>query len=465
MTQSAKQAAKTESVLFPDVFRKEVRVHFDAPNQSSDGGALLIGGLDHTLGLCARIVAAIRDDRQIGKIDHTLREMIEQRIYMLVSGYDDLNDAQKLRADPVFKFMCAAAEGELASTSTLCRLENSVTARDLYRIGESLLEWQLKHQRRIRNQKPRIVTIDVDPTDDPTHGQQEFACFNGHYDTYCYLPLLASLTFHDHWGNEEPEQYLCAAILRPGNAAASEGARGLLRRIFRKLHETYPGIVIRVRLDGGFATPQMFDFLEEQNVKYLVNMGRNSVLKTQAEALMEKARTCSKNSGQSERFYGECYYAAGTWSKKRRVIIKAEVTRCDGSEAKDNPRFVVTNMSGDAEGLYRFTYCQRGDMENRIKELHAVGLGRTSCNSFLANQLRVFLAAAAYMLLQELRRRLKGTALARAQVWRLRESLLKLGASVREVTRKLYVSLPDSAPYAHLWCVLARGLSPVRVQT
>lgn len=465
MTQSAKQAAKIESVLFQDVFSKDVQVQFDAPNQSSDGGAVLIGGLDHTLGLCARVVAAIRDNRQAGKIGHTLREMIAQRIYMLASGYDDLNDAQKLRSDPIFKFMCASAAGELASSSTLCRLENSVTARDLWRIGESLLEWQLKHQRRIRNQKPRIVTLDVDPTDDPTHGQQEFTCFNGHYDTYCYLPLLATLTFHDRWGNEEQEQYLCAAILRPGNAAATEGARGLLRRIFRKLREAYPGIVIRVRLDGGFATPQMFDFLEEQNVKYLVNMGRNSVLKAQAEALLVKARTCAKKSGQSERFYGECYYAAGTWSKKRRVIVKAEVTRCDGRDPKDNPRFVVTNMSGDAEGLYRFTYCQRGDMENRIKELHAVGLGRTSCTSFLANQLRVFLAAAAYMLLQELRRRLKGTPLARAQIWRLRENLLKLGARVREVTRKFYVSLPESAPFARVWCSLVSGLGRVTVPT
>ena len=228
MAQSAKQDAKIQSALFSDVFSKEVQVNFDAPNQSSDGGALLIGGLDHTLGLCARIVAAIRDNRQAGKIDHSLREMIEQRIYMLASGHDDLNDAQKLRSDPIFKFMCAAAEGELASSSTLCRLENSVTARDLWRIGEALLEWQLNHQRRSRNQKPRIVTLDVDPTDDPTHGQQEFTYFNGHYDTYCYLPLLASLTFHDRWGNEEQEQYLCAAILRPGNAAASDGARGLL---------------------------------------------------------------------------------------------------------------------------------------------------------------------------------------------------------------------------------------------
>ena len=464
MAQSVPQVAEIQSVLFPGVFDKDVQVAFDAPNQSSDGGALLIGGLDHSLGLCKRIVAAICDKRQPGKIDHPLHEMIEQRIYMGACGYDDLNDANKLRADPIFKFMCASAGQELASASTLCRLENSLTRRDLWRIGQTLLDWQIKHQRKLRsNRKPRIVTIDVDPTDDLTHGQQEFTFFNSYYDGYCYLPLLASLTFHDRWGNEEPEQYLCAAVLRPGNSPATGGARGLLRRIIRTLREEFPNISIRVRLDGGFAAPEMFDFLEAQGVKYLVNMGANSILKARAEPLLKKARHRSNQSGQSERCYGEFYYAAGTWGKERRIVVKAEVTVCAGREPKDNPRFVVTNMGGDAEGLYKYTYCQRGDMENRIKELHAVGLGRTSCTSFLANQLRVFLSVAAYMLLQELRRRLKGTSLARAQVWRLRESLLKLGASVREVTRRLYVSLPDSSPCARLWCALAAGLSAAPV--
>lgn len=389
MLDSAAQVDSVQGVLFEGVFGKDVAVRFDAANQSSDGGALLIGGLDHTLGIGRRIVDAIDDPRQVAKTVHSLLEMV-----------------------------------------------------------------------RFRPDRVRRVTIDLDPTDDPTYGQQEFACFNGHYDNQVYLPLLAFVTFHDAHGAEEPEQYLAGALLRPGDAGAAGGARSVLRRIIRKLRVLFPGVIIRVRLDGGFAGPQMLEFLEAQGVSYLVNLASNAVLERLAEPLMAQARALSERSGQSARVYGECEYAAGTWDRKRRVIIKAEVLLHSERGLKENPRFVVTNYSAaaDPERLYSHTYCVRGDAENRIKELHGMALGRTSCTSFLANQFRVQLAAAAYMLMQELRRRAAGTELARAQVWRLRDALLKIGATVREVTRRVYVSLPDSAVYARIWCSIASGL-------
>ena len=468
VSHSASQSDFVQSVLFQGVFDKDVDVKFDAPHQSSDGGALLLGGLDHTLGLSQVLVNSIWDVRQKAKVEHDLIEMVRFRIYQICCGYVDLNDAATLRNDPLFIFLSDFNrdfhDRPLASPATLCRLENSVSPRELLRMGHKLMDWQLEHQRRIRsNQRVRTITIDLDPTDNPAYGQQQFIQFNSHYDNYVYLPLLAFVTFHDEHGMEEAEQFLVGSVLRSGSAGASDCARGVLRRLIAKLRDLFPGVAIRVRLDGGFAAPYMFKFLEEQRVKYLVNMGPNSVLRTLAEPLMIQARELVQQSGQSSRVYGEILYQAGTWDAPRRVIVKAEVLLHELHGTKDNSRFVITNYSeaADPERLYAHTYCVRGDVENRIKELHEMGLSRTSCGSFWANQFRVHLVTAAYMLIQELRRRAVGTKLERAQVGTLRGALLKIGATVRELTRKLYVSLPDTAVFAGIWCAIAKGLGGV----
>jgi hypothetical protein len=466
MDHSAKQSAEIQSVLFPELFSKPVEVKFDALHQSSDGGALLLGGLDYTLGLSRQMVAALVERRQAGKIAHPLEELLRGAIYRLCCNYDDLNDADKLGRDPLFQFLCrykleSGQEAEpLASGSTVCRWVNQVSARELLRLGQALMDWQLEHQRRVREHRVRTVTIDLDPTDDPAYGQQQFIRFNAHYGNYVYLPLLAFVTFHDEHGREEDEQCLVAALLRPGDAAPLDGARAVLRRLIRRLRELFPGVAVRVRLDGGFAGPAMLDFLDSHNVKYLINLPPNSVLRSLAEPLMAQAREQMQRSGQSARVYGEGVYAAGTWRHRKRVIIKAEVLVHETRGAKDNCRFVVTNFSeaAEPERLYKHTYCVRGDTENRIKEIHEVALGRTSCTDFWANQLRVLLAAGAYMLMQELRRRAAGTPLARAQVGRLRECLLKIGATVRQVCRKVHVSLPAACPFAAVWCQIARSL-------
>jgi hypothetical protein len=267
--------------------------------------------------------------------------------------------------------------------------------------------------------------------------------FNGHYDSWCYLPVMGFVSF-----NDEPEQYLCAAVLRPGNVTAAVGAVGLLRRLIGLIRYFLPGVRVRVRLDGGFAHPAVLDLLDaEPNLEYGVAMAKNAVLKRKAKRAMRRARKLSRQSGQTEHVYDEARYAAHTWPHERRVIIKAEVVRAQGKEPKDNPRFVITNMNQSPQWIYEQVYCHRGEIENRIKELHALEIDRTSCSQFWANQFRVLLTAAAYVLMQELRLRARHTECARAQVWMLRERLLKLGAQVVASVRRVVVHLPAAFPF------------------
>ena len=460
MRQSATQRAEVQSVLFSDLFDREVRVAFDAEEASSEGGALLLAGLERQMQVITALAAAARDPRQPGKIQHDLPSLLCQRVFSLCCGYEDLNDAARLRADPILRLL-AQAGAQLASAPTLCRLENSLDRRDLLRMGAALIDRVLRQQQRTRG-KVRRVTIDVDATEDPTYGQQEFSFFNGYYDSYCYLPLLAFVTFHDAHGHEESEQYLAGALLRSGKASGLTGTRGLLRELIRKLRELFPGVIIRVRLDAGFAAAEMFEFLEAQGVEYVVAIAANAVLLKMAEPHLIEARLQAVLTGASARQYAFLHYQAGTWPHPRWVVLKAEVLVQSGCENKDNPRFVVTNLSNAAEYLYESIYCVRGDSENRIKELKlSLGLGRTSCSAFAANQFRVLLVWAAYALMQELRRQDSGTELQRAQVWRLREWLLKIGATLRRTTRRIYVSLPQAAIAARTWLQLARGLGAV----
>ena len=271
----------------------------------------------------------------------------------------------------------------------------------------------------------------MDPTDAATYGAQQLSFFNTHYDNHCYLPMLGFVNFDD-----EPYQYLCATVLRPGNVDAATGAMGVLRRLIELVRTSFPKARIRVRLDGGFASPALFEFLHaEPKVEYVVAMASDAVLTRFCEEAMTVARLCSGLTADTEHVYGDTRYAAKSWKRERRVIIKAEMVKADGKEARDNPRFVGTNMKQSARWLYEEVYCQRGDVENRIKELKALDVDRTSCTNFWANQLRVLMAATSYVLLREIRLNAALTSLARAQVWTLRERLLKLGARVVSTVR------------------------------
>jgi hypothetical protein len=276
--------------------------------------------------------------------------------------------------------------------------------------------------------------------------------FNGHYDTWCYLPALAFLTF-----NDEADQYLCAAVLRPGNVPATCGARAMLRRLLGLLRRAFPHARFLVRLDAGYASPKILDFLDaEPRLEYVVAMAENAVLTRLAEAAMTEVRTRSAASGQTEHVYLEAEYAAKTWRHRRRIVIKAEVVRLAGREPKDNARFVITTLRQTPRFVYTRVYCARGDIENRIKELHHdLAIGRTSCTNFWANQLRVLLTAAAYILLQEVRLNAARTPWARAQVATLRLRLLKLGASVVTSVRRIVLHLPSSAPDRASWIQIA----------
>src|SRR6266581_1527535 len=335
----------TQCLLFPGSFCKPVVAKFDQREGSSDGGALLLKAADRRYGLVDGLAACLRDERQAGKVDHSLRELLAQRVFSIACGYPDANDSARLSEDPIHKLLLDRdpIEGrDLASQSTLSRFENGVGVKELYRSGEFLAESVIRrHARRLRH-RPDRVTIDLDPTDDPTHGAQQLSFFNGHYDTWCYLPMMGFVSFNDE---------------------------------------------------------------------------------------------------------------AGKWPGLRRVIIKAEVVRAVDKDPKDNPRFVITNMKQSPQWIYEHVYCQRGDVENRIKELHDLEIDRTSCTSFWANQFRVLLTAAAYVLMQELRLRAAGTACARAQVAMLRERLLKLGARVLVSVRRVVVHLPASFPFLQRFVV------------
>jgi len=446
-----------QSVLFSDLFGKPLVAKFDQRHGSSDGGAILLKACDRRLALTERLIESIDDSRQGGKVRHAIGDLVRQRLYAIACGYPDGNDASRLAADPIHKLLCdrdPLTGADLASQPTLSRFENALARADLYRMGVALGETVIERHRRRLGRKVKRITIDLDPTDDPTHGAQQLTFFNGHYDTWCYLPVAGFLTF-----NEEAEQYLFAYVLRPGNAPAVQGAIGILGRLLPRLKAAFPRARLRVRLDGGFAAPEIFAFLEREGLEYVIAMAKNKVLERRAARLMGSARRRSRESGETAHLYGECRYAAGTWPEPRRVIIKAEVVRHPGREPKDNPRFVVTNLKGSPRALYERIYCARGDVENRIKELHhGLEIDRTSCTRYLANQLRALLTAAAYVLMQELRLRAARTACRNAQVSSLRERLLKLGVWIERSVRRLVLHLPSAFAYRREWQRIATAL-------
>jgi hypothetical protein len=445
-------------VLFPDLSQKSVVARFDQQQGSSDGGAVLLKAADRRLRLSESLASCLGDDRQIAKVDHEVHEMLAQRIFAIACGYADANDAARLAQDPVHKLLAGldpATGAGLASQPTLCRFENAIGRKELFRCSQALAESVLeRHQRRLRG-RVRRVTIDLDTTDDPTHGAQQLSFCNGYYRSWCYLPLLGFVNF-----NQEREQFLLAAVLQPGNAPPAGAGLALLRRLVERGRHHFPQACIRVRLDSGFATPEILDYLDAARVEYIVGLAPNRALRRAAQAKMQQARELSSRSGQSERLYGECLYQTNkTWPHPRRVVLKAEVVRESDREPRDNARFVVTNLRQTPSWVYEEIYCQRGDIENRIKELHhGLEIDRTSCHRFWANQFRVLMTAAAYVLMQELRLRAAGTACARAQVWTLRERLLKLGAHVVVSVRRIVLHLPQSFPFLSSFRQVARAL-------
>ncbi|RKZ10145.1 IS1380 family transposase [bacterium] len=445
-----------QTVLFPELLSKPATVVFDQSQMTSDGGALLLKAVDEKLGLTCRLASSLADPREPGKVRHSLCDMLRQRIFGICCGYGDTNDVARIGADPMHKLLLDRdpIDGcDLASQPTLSRFENDRRRVDLYRLGEALAETVIKsHRRRLGGRKCKLVTLDLDPTDDPVHGQQQLSLFNGHYDSWCYLPMLAFATF-----NDESDQHLLAAVLRPGTAHPKIGTASLLKRLIPAIKKAFPFAVVRVRLDGGFACPEVLDYLDGQSIEYLVGMGKNSVLQEMAASDVALAAECFAIAGKTVPVYGEQWYAAQTWDRERRVIHKAEVVDLPGRKPRNNLRFVVTNMGRTPREVYDI-YRRRGDSENRIKELKGeLDLGRLSCHGFWANQLRLLLSAAAFVLMQSLRLRLARVGLAAAQVQTLRLRLLKIGGRVTRSVRRYVIHLAAAHPWAHQWQQAARA--------
>jgi len=442
--------------LFEGVFDKPVLSQFDSKQRSSDGGASLLGVIDRRTGLSEQLAGCLSDQRDQSRIAHSYTDILRQRIYSIGLGYADGNDSARIGSDPAMKLLCGRGPSSgqaLASQPTLSRFEHGVSGREAVALGRELEDFVIERVRK-KHPRPRLITIDLDPSVDPTHGQQAFSFFNGHYDTWCFLPMFGFLSVDGH-----AEQYLFHARLRPGLAKEARGTIALLRRTVGKLRKAFNKARIRVRLDAGFAYPQIFDVLEELGVEYLVAMPENSVLTDLASVHMIAARAVAKIFGSTITHYGQGRYRAKSWPRERRVIFKAEVVHAEGKPDKDNARFVITNLRHGPERLWEI-YCQRGDSENRIKELkNDLEIDRTSCTSFLANQVRVLLTAAAYALYQQLRVCLRGTELARCLVSTLRLRLLKIGATITESVRRIVVSMSKAHPWASTWAVAAKRVA------
>ena len=451
-----------QGVLFPELLDRPVKAAFDEPATTSDGGALLLKALDDSLGVTEALAESCEDRRASARVQHSLHDLFRQRVYGIALGYEDCNDAGRVGNDPMQKLLVGRdprTGDSLASQPTLSRFENTVSATDLMRMGNALANAVVeRHRRRLRSKKVRRITIDLDATVDPTHGHQQGCLFSGFYRTWCYLPLLGFLSF-----NDEVDHYLFAALLRPGLASGKTGTLGVLRRIIPRIRQAFPRARIRVRLDAGFASAELFELLESYpfRVDYLVGIGKNSVLEARSACLQGWARRQCRAQKETVTHYGDTWYSARTWKgRERRVIFKAEALQYWGREIKDNPRYVVTNLAGSPARLYH-AYVHRGETENRIKEAKALQIDRTSCSRFLANQFRVLLTAAACVLFQELRWRARGTDAARAQITTLQLRLLKIAARVERSVRRFVLHLAENHPWAELWRRVALRCSAV----
>lgn len=436
---------------------RDVVARFDGGTMTSDAGAVLLRETDRRLNLLTRLVECFEDRRHPWLITHTVQEMVAQRVYGLALGYEDLSDHDQLREDPLLGVLSGkvrVGEEPLAGKSTLNRLELGGETPSRYKkihyraaaIDELLVKVFLE----AHEEAPEQIVLDLDTTDLPLHGHQEGRFFHGYYDSYCYLPLYIFVGEH-----------LLCARLRTADQDASAGSKEEVERIVGQIRAVWPEVRIIVRADSGFCRDELLKWCEDNEVLYVVGFARNERLRRIIGPQAEEAARVYEQTGQPARVFTEFSYrtTTGSWSCARRVVAKAE--QLDG---KENPRFVVTNLNGEqwpARPLYEDLYCERGEMENRIKEQLSLFAGRVSAETMRANQLRVYFAAMAYVLTGALRRLgLKGTELERAQATTIRLRLLKIGAQIRITARKVWLSMASSYPLQRLFEQVYQNLRP-----
>ena len=440
MTECTRQA-----LLFSSLGKQRIVANFDGGRLTSDAGALLLREVDRRIGLTAALAEALADPRDAAKITHDRRTLLTQRIFGIALGYEDLNDHHALRHDPLFAVLTEQRpdpDQPLASPSTFSRWENAATRASSVRMHQVFIEQYLAAHRR----PPKEIVLDFDATDDLVHGTQEGRFFHGFYGNYCFLPLYVFCGDH-----------LLVAYLRPSNIDAARHARGILKLLVERIRQDWPKTRIIFRADSGFCRWKLLRWCERHDVGYVVGLARNKVLERKAARFMKAAENAYQRTGCKQRRFHEFRYAAQTWDRRRRIIVKAERL-----PEGPNCRFVVTNLDESPTQIYDGRYTARGDMENRIKEQQLdLFADRTSCHRFAANQFRLLLAAAAYLLMSHLRRAaLRGTELARAQVGTLRLKLLKVAARVVTSVRRVMFHLSSSYPYQQLFRMIVARLAP-----
>ena len=454
------------SFAFGQHFRREVVARFDGGAITSDAGGLLLRETDRRIDLLRRFAACFEDRRDPDRIEHQVSELVSQRIYGLALGYEDLNDHDQLRTDPLLALLAGKADLEgrdrrqerdrgkpLAGKSTLHRLERTTDGVDRYK----KIRCQMATVDRLlvdvfveaHPQPPAEIILDLDVTDTPLHGRQEGRFFHGYYGHYCYLPLYIFCG-----------QHLLGARQRVSNQDAAAGSVEEVQRIVAQIREVWPQVRIIVRGDSGFCRDELMSWCEANGVDYVFGLARNERLRRSIEEAMQEAGQKQQQTGQPARVFTEFdYQTLRSWSRARRVVAKAEQL-----EGKENPRYVVTSLDAErwpAQRLYEELYCARGEMENRIKEQLSLFADRMSTETLRANQLRLYLSPLAYVLLVALRRLgLEGTQWARAQTETIRRGLLKIGAQVRVSVRKVWVSLGSGYPYVDSFAAVYRALRP-----
>jgi hypothetical protein len=429
----------SKQIEFEPFKRRRVEANFDGGEVSSDGGVLLLRKLERRLGLIDAVARALADARDPERIKHELVDMLRQRVFGLAQGYEDLNDHAALRNDVLMQTACER-DTALASAPTLCRLENRASRAAAWAIHEVIVKKfiaSFKHA-------PKELVLDFDATDDPLHGKQEGRFFHGYYDNYCYLPLYVFCG-----------EQLLVSYLRPSKIDESKHTGAILKLLVKQLRKAWPKVRIILRGDSAFCRRRILAWCERNGVYYVVGLAKNDRLNRITEAQRERLARQFEQRQVKQREFAELRYGARTWKTERRVIARLE-----HMEKGDNPRYIVTNLEGDARSVYEEIYCARGEMENRIKEAQ-LGLfaDRTSCQYFAANQFRLLLSSLAYILTERLRSlALAGTEFARLQATTLRAKLLKIGAVIVRNTRRVRVMLSSAFPYQAIYLAAARAL-------
>lgn len=413
------------------VKRRKVEVSFTGGEVTSDGGMVLLREVDLRIGLTKALDKALPDPRNPTLIEHHQLTLLRQRIYALAAGYEDLNDHDLLRQDIAFQ-TSVGQDKLLASSPTLCRLENRATETTTYQMHEVLIEQFIASY----SKAPTRLVLDFDATDATVHGEQVGRHFSAYYDDYCFLPLYVFC-----------DKQLLVSYLRPASRGGAYKAGAVLKLLVKRLRQAWPKVQIIFRGDSGFAIPRIMGWCERNAVDYIVGIAQNLALLRHSEDLRLSAEKYYGWSGEKQIIYSEFQYAAKSWNHERRIIVKAEY-----SEKGSNPRFLVTTLEQTPEYLYKELYCARGEMENRIKEQQFLFSDRTSCHDWWPNQFRILLAGMAYTLMEAMRRiALQETELANAQVNTIRLKLIKIGSVVVRNTRRIKIMLSSAYPYQALF--------------